>query len=470
MSQPPPRPWFRLASMVRPAPPPPPRTPTPAPAPAPAPVPVPFQPQPFRPQVPITQAGPAAPRPPVPVIPTIVTPRASAPPSPIAPPPPRATAPASPPSKAPPPPQATAPPSSPSKAPPPATLINTLTDQSPKSPATPSTIRSPTITSAQSPPPPIFFKPTSPVTKSSTSLPASPGQKASTQIIVTRPEVSYSSLPSSPKTKPSAPPPSPQPTTPAFRTVPSSPAPPAPSPVTNAVHIPKVTARGATTSAMASPKVEKPWVESPPQSVKEKLLSYPPSPLALPPAQIKAGSDLEPIPAEAEQKTVLMQEKEEKSKGTPKIKTSNGYVIRPQSETNDNNVVAQQVKSRDSRKGKVISTPKKQSDSEEYYGARVVTLAGENKGAVMELSPSRKKNGAGAWSNIGQKLEELSSRKKDEKHKAGGMETAPMDAFVNCNVQGVNNSILYNCSCTHNDPGVHLALSRKSNGGRGAHH
>lgn len=454
MSQPPPRPWFRLASMVRP---PPPRPPTPAPAPAPV------QPQPFRPQVPLTQPAPQpTPRPPAPFLPNIVTPRASAPPSPIQTP------------IAPPPPQPTAPPPSPqSKPPPPAA---TITDQSPKSPAktaSPSTIRSPpTISSAQTPPPPISFKLASPITKTSTSsLPASPGQNASTQITVTRPEVSYSS----PKPKPSAssaPPPSPLlSTTPAFRTVPSSPAPPTVSSVTNAVSIPKGTRRATTTttiSAMASPKAEKPWVESPPQpSNKEKLLSYPPSPLALPPAaQIKAGSDqLEPIPAEIEQKTILMQEKEKKA--------SNGYVIRSShSEISKGNSAAaqqQQVKLREARKGKVMNTYKKQNSDSEEYGSRVVTLAGENKGAIMELSPSRKKNGS--WSNRGHKLEEGISKKKDEKHKGWGTETVPMDAFVNCNVQGVNNSILYNCSCTHNDPGVHLALSKKTNGGgHGVHH
>lgn len=445
MSQPPQRPWFRLASMVRPAPPPPQRPPTPAPV----------QPQPFRPQVPLTQAVPqATPRPPAPFLPTIVTPRASAPPSPI--PTPIAPQPTAP------------PPSPPSKEPPPAA---TITDQSPKSPAktpAPSVIRSPPTTfSAQSPTPP-----TSLVTKTSpSSSPASPGQNASTQITVTRPaEISYSSPKPSAS---SAPPPSPLlSTTPAFRTVPSSPVPPTLSPVTNSVTIPKVAGRAttATISAMASPKVDKPWVESPPQPThREKILSYPPSPLALPPpaAQMKAGSDqLEPIPAEIEQKTVLMHEKERKA--------SNGYVMRSSHSemSKDNSVGAQlQAKLREGRKGKVMNAQKKQNSDSEEYGSRVLILAGENKGAIMELSPSRKKNGSGSWSNRGQKLEEGISKKKDEKEQGWGTETVPIDAFVNCNVQGVNNSILYHCSCTHNDPGVHLALSRKTNGGgHGVHH
>lgn len=182
---------------------------------------------------------------------------------------------------------------------------------------------------------------------------------------------------------------------------------------------------------------------------------------------MKSGSDqLEPIPAEIEQKTVLMHEKERKA--------SNGYVMRSSHSeiSKDNSVGAQlQAKLREGRKGKVMNAQKKQNSDSEEYGSRVVILAGENKGAIMELSPSRKKNGSGSWSNRGQKLEEGISKKKDEKEQGWGTETVPIDAFVNCNVQGVNNSILYHCSCTHNDPGVHLALSRKTNGGgHGVHY
>lgn len=210
-----------------------------------------------------------------------------------------------------------------------------------------------------------------------------------------------------------------------------------------------------------SPRIDKPWVETPPQSAKEKLLSHPPSPLSLPPAQI-----MEPIPAEIEQKTVLFQETDhDKSKtNSHKPSSSNGAIQRFQDGK------------REIKKDKGVNShsqiKKYNSDSEES-GFLVVTLAGENKGAIMELmSPSRKNKNYGS-ENGGNKLKNNSGdegsswrMKLDGKHKATAMETPPMDAFINCNVQGVNNSILYNCSSTHHDPGVHLSVSRKLKPGR----
>ena len=48
-----------------------------------------------------------------------------------------------------------------------------------------------------------------------------------------------------------------------------------------------------------------------------------------------------------------------------------------------------------------------------------------------------------------------------------GTPSPPMSAFVNSNVQAVNNSILFNTSLTHHDPGVHVFFS--DGGGRGLH-
>lgn len=135
---------------------------------------------------------------------------------------------------------------------------------------------------------------------------------------------------------------------------------------------------------------------------------------------------------------------------------------------------------------------KKLSDSEEF-GMRVVTIAGENKGAIMELGPtpnSHKKHEFGGGnppglhmkgdprgSRGGGKLgsdgnnssnEEGRIKSKDKSDKTmAPISSPPLKAFMNSNVQGVNNSILFNCSCTHHDPGVHLSLSRNPNGGGG---
>lgn len=121
-------------------------------------------------------------------------------------------------------------------------------------------------------------------------------------------------------------------------------------------------------------------------------------------------------------------------------------------------------------------------DSEEV-GMRVITIAGENKGAFMELIQSPKKhvvgdrshpnkNGNPKMRSHGSESESYSTSsdkegnsKKDKSHKGKVTSSLPMSAFMNSNVQSINNSILYNCTCTHHDPGVHLALSRKPAGG-----
>lgn len=119
------------------------------------------------------------------------------------------------------------------------------------------------------------------------------------------------------------------------------------------------------------------------------------------------------------------------------------------------------------------------SDSDET-GMRVITIAGENKGAVMEVIKSPLKHSfdgnphtlhnkgslktqsdrTGCYSFSSSSDEEKS--KKDKNHKAKAAMLSPrMGAFMNSNVQGVNNSIVFDSSCTHHDPGVHLSLSRK---------
>ncbi|GLJ54499.1 hypothetical protein SUGI_1170530 [Cryptomeria japonica] len=68
-------------------------------------------------------------------------------------------------------------------------------------------------------------------------------------------------------------------------------------------------------------------------------------------------------------------------------------------------------------------------------GAGVITMAGHNSGATM---------------NIG-------FREVDQKSITLGHTSVHI--YINNNVQGVNNSILYNSSCTLRDPGVHMDFS-----------
>ncbi|GER57845.1 delta-adaptin [Striga asiatica] len=202
-----------------------------------------------------------------------------------------------------------------------------------------------------------------------------------------------------------------------------------------------------------SPKVIKP--DSDNESPKtNKPLSHPPSPLTLPPPQIKTDSENESEPR-IEQKNVLVQE-----------------IIGKQLKNHNNNPHTIKGKSEPSNGSK-----KKVSDSEDL-GMRVITLAGENRGAIMQLSPSHKKTRnnlakyASSSDGQGSGVEnggEDKSKNKEKNGKNAAVPAQPMTGFFNSNVQGINNSILYNAKCGHNDPGIHVSLIRKPNGDRKHH-
>ncbi|XAR53930.1 hypothetical protein NMG60_11028873 [Bertholletia excelsa] len=152
------------------------------------------------------------------------------------------------------------------------------------------------------------------------------------------------------------------------------------------------------------------------KSPQTKPLTAPPSP-----TQFKSSveRDTQP-PPESEQKTVLVQESTGKTQ------------------------VEREIKTRENKNH--INNP----GNSEAFGGRIITVAGENRGAIMELSHSLKKDEFNA------------EKPKMEHHK---LMTAPFKVFVNSNVQGVNNSMLYNCSGTQHDPGVHLSIHKKAGGG-----
>lgn len=154
-----------------------------------------------------------------------------------------------------------------------------------------------------------------------------------------------------------------------------------------------------------------------------------------------------------------MQETKEKPKASPK--NLKGDLYKPIGETHS--------PKRDITKEN--GNHKKYSDSEDF-GTRIITIAGENKGAIMELNPSRtttkfgniKKGSPRPWNDDEKSGSNSGDIAKEKNQKAM---PSPMTAFMNSNVQGVNNSILYNCSTTHHDPGVHFSVSRKPDGSNG---
>eukprot|EP00258_Populus_trichocarpa_P011423 XP_002320216.3 uncharacterized protein LOC7492797 [Populus trichocarpa] len=247
------------------------------------------------------------------------------------------------------------------------------------------------------------------------------------------------------------------------------------SPATKAVTTSAARVPGPTPSL----RIIKPTVQTPPQSPKPKPTAPPPSPLTRPPSRVKSDADLEPkIPLVAEQKTVLVQKIIDKPKEA-------GDSLRAFADSLSSGIarLAKPETAKDQTKEK--GSGKKISSDSEDVGMRVITIAGENKGAFMEVIRSPKKHffegnshtlnkkgnprsEGSDWGSQSSSGEEGNS-KKDKNHKGRSMGPSPMSAFMNSNVQGVNNSIVYNSSCSHHDPGVHVALSRKPSGSAGFH-
>ncbi|CAJ1976019.1 unnamed protein product [Sphenostylis stenocarpa] len=221
-----------------------------------------------------------------------------------------------------------------------------------------------------------------------------------------------------------------------------------PVPVSSPTHSPK-TIKQSDRSPMHSPD-------------NNKTIAPPPSPLTLPPSQFNTEPK---IPEQPEPKTVLVQ------KTIDRIRPwHNGAA-----ETHKNHGNAHHGKHVTGKESesKEKGIHKKLSDSEDS-GMRVITIAGENRGAFMELLQSQKKPEAkylhkkGTPSiNVGEVESESSSaedgsvNKKDKNQKGKTASSFPMAAYMNSNVQCVNNSLLYNTSCSHHDPGVRLSLSKK---------
>lgn len=222
--------------------------------------------------------------------------------------------------------------------------------------------------------------------------------------------------------------------------------------------------RVPTPSPTHSPKIIKQSERSPMHSPKtnniNKPTAPPPSPLTLPPSQLKPEPN---IPEQPEPKTVLVQKTIDRPKPSHNNHTS-------ESHKNQNNGHQYHHGKQQQSGSKEKGGHRKHSESEES-GMRVITIAGENRGAYMELIQSPKKHEAKYLhkkgnSNVnvdGVESENLSGEEGNvnKNHKGRTTSSFPMAAYMNSNVQCVNNSLLYHTSCSHHDPGVRLSLSKK---------
>ncbi|XP_038904572.1 pollen-specific leucine-rich repeat extensin-like protein 1 [Benincasa hispida] len=198
------------------------------------------------------------------------------------------------------------------------------------------------------------------------------------------------------------------------------------------------------TSATTSPKAFKPTPVSPPLSPpkpKHSTLAAiataaPLSPLALPRSEVRREPEhtVRPrSPPEVEQKKVLYQTTMEKTTKTEHRQPE--YISGKPNQKHQHNQQQQQL----------------QSD--------VINIKGENVGAVMHITQS----------SDGSEIVKKKPNKENEEKANKSTPNFPAKQFMNSNFQGVNNSILYNSSLSHRDPGLHLAYSKKPNHGDSLH-
>ncbi|GAB2291115.1 hypothetical protein Dimus_025372 [Dionaea muscipula] len=294
----------------------------------------------------------------------------------------------------------------------------------------------------------------------------------------------------------------PSPSSPAARTSTyDSPSPSNGSPKEKVVTPPLPTSplKPAIISPTESPKMVMHLMQTTPtQSPGRRIIdqSMAPSPFSLPPPLLssKAEETHEPkslavAEAEAEKKTVFVQDAIEKPnpvliKSTPPpppppptTTTTNGNARQTSIASNRSyNATHNNNNSKEFHKKTSFDSEEKKKNN----GMRVITIAGDNKGAMMELgnhvgkgnnniphsySYRRSQLAQGKGSSDEAESDHSGSEGWVETKDRGGRKTTatplPFNAYMNNNVQGVNNSIMYNSSCTHNSPGVHFSLSRK---------
>ncbi|XP_008777730.2 proline-rich receptor-like protein kinase PERK9 [Phoenix dactylifera] len=267
----------------------------------------------------------------------------------------------------------------------------------------------------------------------------------------------------------------PRPPSPAQPQPPREPTPPPPPPPPAAAAQPSVTPPQAESTEPASPSGVPPKQPSspppplrpiktsrspPPQSPKVKS----PSPIPSPSPRYDSGDrTLKPSP-EPELKTIP--EAQPKSttnndKGEPYKNARNGEPKRGTSQA-------------DTRAPP--PSPKREAKKKDEGDMRMITIAGDNMGASMDLGPlySRKQQQQKSNASLPKRGQASDSATDDGKSsdKNGARAAAkakPITSLVNGNVQGVNNSIVFNSTYSYRSPGVHIALSSHRNPKSKAH-
>ncbi|KAI4325846.1 hypothetical protein MLD38_031210 [Melastoma candidum] len=197
----------------------------------------------------------------------------------------------------------------------------------------------------------------------------------------------------------------------------------------------------ATTEAL--PAGIKPLNETPPHKTVPSALLSPRTPL---PSQINAPEEDVP-PSEAERKNTLFQ----KITTFPEQNPGNVGMIRPAGAQKTGPAA---VVENGPIEGAADMVKKKPGTR--HMGVQVITIAGENRGATMELTGVVINHPEKTGNRLSSSHEGMhGTKERGHKENAAATTFRRLAVRVNSNVQGVNNSY-----CNHRDPGVHMTLTR----------
>jgi hypothetical protein len=98
----------------------------------------------------------------------------------------------------------------------------------------------------------------------------------------------------------------------------------------------------------------------------------------------------------------------------------------------------------------------------------IITLAGDNRGTSMHIGSGATKREKSIHIHRRYKVnpDESTDTMSDEEETVNDSkvyENEEQFPYINCNIQGINNSVVFNCSITEKSPGVHFGSCDRAN-------
>ncbi|KAG9449666.1 hypothetical protein H6P81_009631 [Aristolochia fimbriata] len=174
----------------------------------------------------------------------------------------------------------------------------------------------------------------------------------------------------------------------------------------------------------------------------------------------------------SEDKSVMMEYEGDKSKLLTSTKQHSSHTtatdMHPHSSISNSETVNLEKEIRQDTSRYVHQATARYHRTEDDSSVNVITLTGENKGAHMNISSKARNREGLVHIHRGYKVQmedkvditkNVDDIAKEQPDSPRSRMLEPNATYANSNSQGINNSILYNSSCSEKNPGIHLTLS-----------